>query len=208
MQGGFSEVHLAHDKLTGKEVALKVVFLNKGGLTKDQVCLTLLAAAGWVGDVGSAAPNGSRIAEQAGICYAQSACRVQGAWPAQCLGARERCSMAQTKHCTEGSLPCHAVLGHAVVVLQKKILAGEARLVRMVAHPNVVRCMQVLETRRQQVRAPGADNSNSSCCAPQQKLQHRDLSCPVSYVRRGTTPCSFCSVQFNWRFPSHAACLT
>jgi hypothetical protein len=37
-------------------------------------------------------------------------------------------------------------------VLQKKILAGEARLVRMVAHPNIVRCMQVLETRRQQVR--------------------------------------------------------
>lgn len=35
--------------------------------------------------------------------------------------------------------------------LQKKILAGEARLVRMVAHPNIVRCMQVLETRRQQV---------------------------------------------------------
>jgi hypothetical protein len=36
-QGGFSEVHLAQDKLTGKTVALKVVFLNKGGLTKDQV---------------------------------------------------------------------------------------------------------------------------------------------------------------------------
>jgi serine/threonine protein kinase len=37
VQGGFSEVHLAYDQLTGKEVALKVVFLNKGGLTKDQV---------------------------------------------------------------------------------------------------------------------------------------------------------------------------
>jgi hypothetical protein len=36
-QGGFSEVHLAQDKLTGKTVALKVVFLNKGGLTKEQV---------------------------------------------------------------------------------------------------------------------------------------------------------------------------
>lgn len=36
-QGGFSEVHLAHDKLTGKAVALKVVFLNKGSLTKGQV---------------------------------------------------------------------------------------------------------------------------------------------------------------------------
>lgn len=30
-------MHLAQDKLTGKAVALKVVFLNKGGLTKDQV---------------------------------------------------------------------------------------------------------------------------------------------------------------------------
>ena len=39
----------------------------------------------------------------------------------------------------------------AVFLLQKKILTGEARLVRMVAHPNIVRCMQVLETRRQQV---------------------------------------------------------
>lgn len=42
-QGGFSEVHLAHDKLTGKTVALKVVFLNKGGLTKDQVGLLTTA---------------------------------------------------------------------------------------------------------------------------------------------------------------------
>lgn len=38
--------------------------------------------------------------------------------------------------------------------MQRKILAGEARLVRMVAHPHIVRCHQVLETRRQQVR-PG-----------------------------------------------------
>lgn len=30
-------MHLAHDKLTGKAVALKVVFLNKGSLTKGQV---------------------------------------------------------------------------------------------------------------------------------------------------------------------------
>jgi len=36
-QGGFAEVHLAEDKLTGKTVALKVVFLNKTGLTKEQV---------------------------------------------------------------------------------------------------------------------------------------------------------------------------
>lgn len=36
-QGGFAEVHLAEDKLTGKAVALKVVFLNKTGLTKEQV---------------------------------------------------------------------------------------------------------------------------------------------------------------------------
>jgi hypothetical protein len=46
-QGGFSEVHLAQDKLTGKTVALKVVFLNKGGLTKEQVCaLGLCCVAG------------------------------------------------------------------------------------------------------------------------------------------------------------------
>jgi serine/threonine protein kinase len=44
VQGGFSEVHLANDKLTGKEVALKVVFLNKAGLTKDQVCIAHLVA--------------------------------------------------------------------------------------------------------------------------------------------------------------------
>jgi hypothetical protein len=39
------------------------------------------------------------------------------------------------------------------VSLQRKILAGEARLIRMVAHPHIVRCLQVLETRRQQVSA-------------------------------------------------------
>jgi hypothetical protein len=37
------------------------------------------------------------------------------------------------------------------VHLQRKILAGEARLIRMVAHPHIVRCLQVLETRRQKV---------------------------------------------------------
>jgi hypothetical protein len=36
-QGGFSEVQLAQDKLTGKEVALKVIFLNRPGLTTEQV---------------------------------------------------------------------------------------------------------------------------------------------------------------------------
>jgi hypothetical protein len=37
------------------------------------------------------------------------------------------------------------------VSLQRKILAGEAKLIRMVAHLHIVRCLQVLETRRQQV---------------------------------------------------------
>lgn len=32
-------MHLAQDKLTGRTVALKVVFLNKAGLTKEQVCV-------------------------------------------------------------------------------------------------------------------------------------------------------------------------
>ncbi|WIA31298.1 hypothetical protein OEZ86_002200 [Tetradesmus obliquus] len=68
-EGGFSEVQLAQDKLTGKAVALKIIFLNRPGLTAEQ----------------------------------------------------------------------------------RKILAGEAKLIRMVAHPQIVRCMQVLETRRQQV---------------------------------------------------------
>uniref|UniRef100_A0A383VPQ0 Protein kinase domain-containing protein n=1 Tax=Tetradesmus obliquus TaxID=3088 RepID=A0A383VPQ0_TETOB len=68
-EGGFSEVQLAQDKLTGKAVALKIIFLNRPGLTAEQ----------------------------------------------------------------------------------RKILAGEAKLIRMVAHPHIVRCMQVLETRRQQV---------------------------------------------------------
>lgn len=40
---------------------------------------------------------------------------------------------------------------HVGVLLQRKILAGEAKLIRMVAHPHIVRCLQVLETRRQQV---------------------------------------------------------
>lgn len=34
---------------------------------------------------------------------------------------------------------------------QKRILSGEAKLLRMVNHPNIIRCMQVLETKRQQV---------------------------------------------------------
>lgn len=48
VQGGFSEVHLAHDKVTGKTVALKVVFLNKGGLTKDQVRRLHGGPASWI----------------------------------------------------------------------------------------------------------------------------------------------------------------
>eukprot|EP00775_Hariotina_reticulata_P011223 gene11221-11372_t len=34
---------------------------------------------------------------------------------------------------------------------QRRILHSEARLIRMVAHPNIIRCFQVFETRRQQV---------------------------------------------------------
>jgi hypothetical protein len=37
VQGGFSEVQLARDRHTGKTVALKIVFLNKSGLTAEQV---------------------------------------------------------------------------------------------------------------------------------------------------------------------------
>jgi hypothetical protein len=37
VQGGFSEVQLAQDRLTGKMVALKIIFLNRPGLTADQV---------------------------------------------------------------------------------------------------------------------------------------------------------------------------
>lgn len=37
LQGGFSEVQLAQDKLTGKAVALKIIFLNRPGLTAEQV---------------------------------------------------------------------------------------------------------------------------------------------------------------------------
>ncbi|KAF6255693.1 kinase-like domain-containing protein [Scenedesmus sp. NREL 46B-D3] len=35
--GGFSEVQLAQDKLTGRTVALKIIFLNRPGLTAEQV---------------------------------------------------------------------------------------------------------------------------------------------------------------------------
>lgn len=44
LQGGFSEVQLAKDNLTGKTVALKIVFLNKAGLQPDEVCAAVTSA--------------------------------------------------------------------------------------------------------------------------------------------------------------------
>jgi hypothetical protein len=46
VQGGFSEVQLAQDRLTGKAVALKIIFLNRPGLTADQVTVRADWAAG------------------------------------------------------------------------------------------------------------------------------------------------------------------
>lgn len=43
LQGGFSEVQLAQDKLTGKQVALKIIFLNRPGLTTQQVSGSVLS---------------------------------------------------------------------------------------------------------------------------------------------------------------------
>jgi hypothetical protein len=45
VQSGFSEVQLAQDRLSGKAVALKIIFLNRPGLTADQV----MARADWGG---------------------------------------------------------------------------------------------------------------------------------------------------------------
>jgi serine/threonine protein kinase len=107
-------VHLAQDRVSGKQVALKVVFLNRAGLTGEQVRACRRDAAG------------------ARPCAAAVQLTAPG-------GALDACAACHTLHRSLG--------------VQRKILAGEARLVRMVAHPHIVRCLQVLETRRQQVRA-------------------------------------------------------
>jgi hypothetical protein len=71
-------------------------------------------------------------------------------------------------------LCCAALCCFDICALQRKILAGEARLVRMVAHPNIVRCLQVLETRRQQVRTAAQLRSacDAALGASQQQQQH------------------------------------
>lgn len=59
------------------------------------------------------------------------------------------CSRGYSSHATDYK---NALARYWFLPVQRRILAGEAKLLRMVAHPNIVRCMRVLETRRQQVR--------------------------------------------------------